>query len=424
VCTKQVTCDTANYGIEWHPFNNPNTQLGVCVVWKCNGAVDDPTKCFSGDSAGCKFKEKFKADCPVMCLTCVPPLTTSTATVTPIGPITPITLITPTTVSTTFNTNTSGGDASGSTDSGGGGGMIVRRVVAGLLVLVGIVVLVVFLRRERTEAAHATTRAENRAPPPSYGVPPNPHAPPKPARSTSRSGSNSDQVLYTDVVPVVNGDEPARPEAAVMYAALEHQEGVLYTDVNGDAANNGGAPNSAPVMYAVLDQNSAAHAGNHAKAGAGVDATSNVRINVYEGNPGQPNQPAGAGGSVLTYDAILPLVIPGSTSSVNGQARPSSVYAGFDEPSSPMPHDGNAMVMRSVSDDVGSPDSVTTTVATTTPVFTAKKCLRPSPTGGTCKNTAEAGSAFCKGHTCPVCGATKSSGAPGCIAHGGNVTEA
>jgi hypothetical protein len=49
----------------------------------------------------------------------------------------------------------------------------------------------------------------------------------------------------------------------------------------------------------------------------------------------------------------------------------------------------------------------------------AKQCTRPSPTGGTCTNKAlpGGGGLFCKAHTCPECGAGKSSSEFGCPAH-------
>jgi hypothetical protein len=49
-----------------------------------------------------------------------------------------------------------------------------------------------------------------------------------------------------------------------------------------------------------------------------------------------------------------------------------------------------------------------------------KKCTRPAPEGGTCRKRAlpgGAGGLFCQSHTCPQCGAGKSSGALGCPAH-------
>ena len=47
-----------------------------------------------------------------------------------------------------------------------------------------------------------------------------------------------------------------------------------------------------------------------------------------------------------------------------------------------------------------------------------KKCTRPTPTGGTCKNNAlPAGGQFCTLHACPECDAGKSGPALGCPAH-------
>lgn len=50
---------------------------------------------------------------------------------------------------------------------------------------------------------------------------------------------------------------------------------------------------------------------------------------------------------------------------------------------------------------------------------TIKKCTRPSPNGGMCKNNALEGTAFCKGHSCPASGCTagKSTKMATCEAH-------
>jgi hypothetical protein len=50
---------------------------------------------------------------------------------------------------------------------------------------------------------------------------------------------------------------------------------------------------------------------------------------------------------------------------------------------------------------------------------TKKTCTRSAPTGGTCSNKALPGGSglFCKSHTCPECGAGKSSSEFGCPAH-------
>jgi hypothetical protein len=44
-------------------------------------------------------------------------------------------------------------------------------------------------------------------------------------------------------------------------------------------------------------------------------------------------------------------------------------------------------------------------------------CHRPAPSGGTCTTKAIAGTSFCKGHTCPECGASKSGKAKTCPSH-------
>jgi hypothetical protein len=50
---------------------------------------------------------------------------------------------------------------------------------------------------------------------------------------------------------------------------------------------------------------------------------------------------------------------------------------------------------------------------------TLRKCTRPAPSGGTCKNkaTLQSGGLFCKGHTCPECGEVKGNAAAGCPKH-------
>ena len=53
-----------------------------------------------------------------------------------------------------------------------------------------------------------------------------------------------------------------------------------------------------------------------------------------------------------------------------------------------------------------------------------QRCTRPSPHGGTCTTMAVSGGQFCSRHSCPKCGANKSSAAGGCTAHGGSNTEA
>ena len=48
-----------------------------------------------------------------------------------------------------------------------------------------------------------------------------------------------------------------------------------------------------------------------------------------------------------------------------------------------------------------------------------KKCTRPSPKGGVCKNNAVQGTSFCKGHTCPAAGCIqgKSTKMETCLTH-------
>jgi len=46
-----------------------------------------------------------------------------------------------------------------------------------------------------------------------------------------------------------------------------------------------------------------------------------------------------------------------------------------------------------------------------------RQCSRPSPSGGTCKTAPLPGKSLCHNHTCPECGASKSSSASGCPAH-------
>ena len=53
-----------------------------------------------------------------------------------------------------------------------------------------------------------------------------------------------------------------------------------------------------------------------------------------------------------------------------------------------------------------------------------QRCTCPSPNGGTCTTMAVNGGHFCSRHSCPKCGASKSSAAGGCLAHGGVNTEA
>jgi hypothetical protein len=53
-----------------------------------------------------------------------------------------------------------------------------------------------------------------------------------------------------------------------------------------------------------------------------------------------------------------------------------------------------------------------------------ERCTRPSPIGGMCTTMAVNGGQFCSRHSCPKCGASKSSAAGGCPAHGGLNTEA
>lgn len=54
---------------------------------------------------------------------------------------------------------------------------------------------------------------------------------------------------------------------------------------------------------------------------------------------------------------------------------------------------------------------------------TLTQCARPSPSGGTCKNIPKSGKKFCKKHTCPICGSSKSSSAAGCRKHPSGTTK-
>jgi hypothetical protein len=236
-------------------------------------------------------------------------------------------------------------------------------------------------------------------------------------RSRQQSGSTAADYAVATPTTVQMISNVLYQSAEQTVAPPEYAEPDLPSVLRTTAAAAGLYEDPTPLMDA--DANAAPAPGSGAGAGAGASVYYDAETPPSEGPEYaqlmDDADPAGAAHAGAGADSVY--AVP-----VEEAADPT--YSGYEAPSAG--DAANQQHARAAQRSTGNVMVAGPTRAT--PAAGGhrqpQRCARPSPNGGTCKTMAVSGGQFCSRHSCPKCGASKSSAAGGCAAHGGLNTEA